>query len=138
MSEWKELISKSDIKDGELKAVTIDGLKITVAGYAGRIYALPSRCGHMNAPMYWGTLKGNQLTCPLHRAVFDVEDGSVVTKPYFGESARNPPPNMTKEMQEAATRRRELVEGVETLPLKPYETKVEGDMIYVRTDTLAQ
>ena len=138
MSEWKQLISKMDIKDGELKAITVDGRKITVAGYDGKVYALPSRCGHMNVPLYMGTLKRNHLVCPLHHAVFDVENGSVVSKPTFGESARNPSPSMTQEMQEAAARRRALVEDVETLPLKPYETKVEGDIVYIRIDMITQ
>lgn len=53
---------------GKMKHVEINGKEILIANIDGNYYAVSDRCGHSNASLSRGNLKGNVVTCPLHGA----------------------------------------------------------------------
>jgi len=52
-----------------------------VCNIGGKFYAIQSACTHAGGPLDQGTLDGEILTCPIHRARFDVTTGQVVGPP---------------------------------------------------------
>ncbi len=48
---------------------------------AGEFYAVKNKCSHADATFDNGRLRGHRLLCPLHGAIFDVRDGSVLSAP---------------------------------------------------------
>lgn len=41
------------------------------------VYAIPDTCPHQDASLYQGTIKGDVVTCPLHRAQFNLVNGDI-------------------------------------------------------------
>ncbi len=66
-----------DLVDGESRAFAdVGACGIVVCNVQGEIYALENNCSHADAPLSAGRLRGWHITCPLHRARFDIRDGS--------------------------------------------------------------
>ncbi len=68
----------SELADGSLKAVDLNGEDVVVARVGDRCYALGGICPHEGAPLEDGELDGETLTCPWHFTEFDVTSGKVV------------------------------------------------------------
>jgi nitrite reductase/ring-hydroxylating ferredoxin subunit len=68
------------VPDGGSRRFVVDGLAIAVFRQASRLRACKDRCPHMGAPLSWGTLRGNELTCSWHEWVFDLDDGRCVSR----------------------------------------------------------
>jgi nitrite reductase/ring-hydroxylating ferredoxin subunit len=60
-------------------ADTVDD--VLVARSDGTLHALADRCSHLGGPLHEGTVEGGCVTCPWHRSVFRLDDGSVVHGP---------------------------------------------------------
>lgn len=76
-----------------------------------------------------GALKGKAVKCPIHNAVFDVTTGEVLGQPQMG-----PMPGADKlppEFQQAMAKIGELMQHIETLPLKTYRVSVKGERVVV-------
>lgn len=65
----------SDVKDGEITAVTINGTKIILLRWQEQIHALSSKCPHAAADMSGGEVYRGKIECPDHGYVFDVKTG---------------------------------------------------------------
>ena len=78
MSRFVEVATESDLTDGSMKEVIIEGKEILLAKVAGRYYAIADRCPHMGAKLSQGRLKGVVVTCPRHGSQFDITDGHVI------------------------------------------------------------
>ena len=63
---------------GKLKAAAEDKT-LLVTNVDGTYYAIDNRCPHMGGSLYDGELKGDTITCPRHKTVFNVKTGAVVT-----------------------------------------------------------
>jgi nitrite reductase/ring-hydroxylating ferredoxin subunit len=72
---------KSEIAVGKMKKVTLDDKEILIANVYGNYYAVGSECTHFGGDLSEGVLEGNVVTCPNHRAKFDVTTGRVVSPP---------------------------------------------------------
>ncbi len=48
---------------------------------AGAYHAVQNECTHAGGPLCEGSLNGVVVTCPIHRAQFNVTDGAVVKGP---------------------------------------------------------
>jgi nitrite reductase/ring-hydroxylating ferredoxin subunit len=70
-----------EVPENELKGVQVDGRKIVLANRGGRIFALEDRCSHEEFPLSEGEVTGDQLTCILHGARFDLETGTAKALP---------------------------------------------------------
>jgi 3-phenylpropionate/trans-cinnamate dioxygenase ferredoxin subunit len=78
VGEFVEVLGLNDLKDGELRGLTVRGRALLVAKVAGRIHAADDRCPHMGASLSKGKLDGTVVTCPRHHSRFDLSDGRLV------------------------------------------------------------
>jgi 3-phenylpropionate/trans-cinnamate dioxygenase ferredoxin subunit len=73
--------SKLEIAVGEMKKVILDGRDVLIANVDGNYYAVGGECTHFGGDLSEGVLEGNIVTCPNHKARFDVTTGKVVSGP---------------------------------------------------------
>lgn len=71
----------SDIGVGKMKKVTIEEGEVLIVNVNGNFYAVDSVCTHFGGDLSEGKLEGNIVTCPVHKARFDVTSGKVVSPP---------------------------------------------------------
>jgi nitrite reductase/ring-hydroxylating ferredoxin subunit len=68
----------ADIQPGTMKSVAANGKKLLVAHVDGAFYAMQQRCPHLGGNLSRGRLEGKTVTCPLHKATFDLTTGEVI------------------------------------------------------------
>jgi nitrite reductase/ring-hydroxylating ferredoxin subunit len=71
----------SEIPIGKMKHFEVDGKEMVIANVNGIYYAIGSICTHKGSDLSRGTLEGNTVTCPKHKAKFDVTNGKVIPGP---------------------------------------------------------
>ena len=71
----------SEIPPGHMKAIRFAEKDFLIANVGGAYYAIGSICTHKGADLSKGTLEGSTVTCPRHKAKFDVTTGKVVSGP---------------------------------------------------------
>jgi len=71
----------SEIPSGKMKLINTQGKQILAANVDGIYHAIGARCTHKRVDLSKGTLWKNIVTCPLHRAKFDLTDGHVISGP---------------------------------------------------------
>jgi len=71
----------SELSPGAMKWVALDRERVLIANVDGVFYALQDACGHRQAPLSKGTLRGHVVECPLHFAQFDVRTGKLLSGP---------------------------------------------------------
>jgi 3-phenylpropionate/trans-cinnamate dioxygenase ferredoxin subunit len=76
MSGWHTVAHLDEVPEGSLHGVEVDGTKVMLANVGGRFYALHDQCSHEEFALSSGDLAGNQVTCVLHGARFDLETGA--------------------------------------------------------------
>ena len=75
-------IGNSDIlKDGEMKAVEIEGENILLSRIDGKFYGTAAFCTHYGAPLEKGVLSGDRIVCPWHHACFNAKTGDLKEPP---------------------------------------------------------
>lgn len=70
-----------ELKPGELKAVSVNGLDIVLYRCGDRHLAAQRYCIHQNADLAEGHITGNYLVCPRHGWRFHVETGRYESSP---------------------------------------------------------
>jgi apoptosis-inducing factor 3 len=70
-----------DLKNGQMKAVTVDDQPILLLRWNDEIRAYHGECPHHGAPLDEGTLHKGHVRCPWHQAVFDALTGQVTEPP---------------------------------------------------------
>jgi nitrite reductase/ring-hydroxylating ferredoxin subunit len=129
-SDFVEVAKTSEIGLGKMKSVDVKGVAILIANVDGNFYAMDDRCGHMNAMLSMGTLRGKIVVCPFHFAEFDVTTGQKIKDPHeesFGDMNKLP-----EDMQKFLIYAKKLVDPVKTYDMQTHEVKVEKDQIFVR------
>uniref|UniRef100_A0A665T315 Apoptosis-inducing factor 3-like n=1 Tax=Echeneis naucrates TaxID=173247 RepID=A0A665T315_ECHNA len=77
-----ELVCQEDqLKDGQMKEVTVGGQKVLLVRTHGQYSAVGSQCTHYNAPLIKGALVGDRVRCPFHGACFNVRTGDIEEYP---------------------------------------------------------
>ena len=71
----------TDLAPGEKKLVHIGKEWILLANVEGEYRAVEGRCTHANVVLSRGQLDGEEVTCPLHKSVFNVRTGEVIAPP---------------------------------------------------------
>lgn len=94
---------RDELPNGKVKYLQIDGNEILLANVDGTYYAVSDICNHAGANLHEGKIDGRYITCPWHRAVWDVTTGELVQFP------------------------------VMLKPLKVYKVSVDGDAVYIET-----
>jgi len=75
MSEFRTVARLQDVPEGSLHGVELDGEKIVLAHVGDRVFALHDECSHEEFPLSSGELTGDEVTCVLHGARFDLATG---------------------------------------------------------------
>jgi 3-phenylpropionate/trans-cinnamate dioxygenase ferredoxin subunit len=64
-----------------MKVVKLAEKEVVIANVNNVYYAMENSCTHMDGELSKGLLEGNTLTCPKHKAKFDVTTGKVLSGP---------------------------------------------------------
>src|SRR5687768_4650889 len=73
----------SDLRDGEMKEVSVDGSGVLLARVDGKCLAVGANGPHYGPPLAEGALSGGRIVCPWHHACFDVRTGACEEPPAF-------------------------------------------------------
>ncbi len=73
----------SDVPPGQAIVFEAEGQRIALFNVSGNYYALDDTCPHAGGPLSEGRVEGDQVTCPLHGASFNLRTGEVLTPPAF-------------------------------------------------------
>jgi nitrite reductase/ring-hydroxylating ferredoxin subunit len=128
--DFVEVAKTGEIEPGKMKSVDVKGVDVLIANVDGKFYALDDRCGHMNAMLSMGTLRGKIVVCPFHFAEFDVTTGQKIKDPQqesFGNLDKLP-----EDMQKFLIYAKKLVDPVRTYDMQTHEVKVVKDKIFTR------
>ena len=71
----------AELTEGGMVACVVAGEEILICRVEGQFYAVSNHCSHAGQRLSTGRLRGFELSCPLHRAKFDVRTGAPVTRP---------------------------------------------------------
>ena len=75
------LASTSDLRDGEMKEISVDETKILLARVGDNFHAVSATCPHYGGPLAEGALCGTRVVCPWHHAAFNVVNGNLEDPP---------------------------------------------------------
>ena len=81
MADFFKAAEASELEEGEMLPVEVDGELVCLAKIEGTVYAFTDNCTHISGPLNEGELAGYVLTCPWHGAQFDVRTGKAVRGP---------------------------------------------------------
>ena len=81
MSGFVTVARLSDLPENTLLPVESNGVKLVLARTGERVHALHDQCSHEEFPLSDGELDGNQVTCLMHGARFDLETGAARALP---------------------------------------------------------
>jgi 3-phenylpropionate/trans-cinnamate dioxygenase ferredoxin subunit len=78
MGTFVTVAKTSELKDGTMQQVNVQGHDLLIAQVGGKYYATDNRCLHMGGNLSQGKLEGTVVTCPRHGSQFDLQNGIVV------------------------------------------------------------
>ena len=78
---FEKVAETAEINSGQVKAVKFGAEEVLLTNINGVYYAIGNVCTHEGGNLSKGTLQGNIVTCPKHKAQFDVTTGKVVSPP---------------------------------------------------------
>ena len=132
-----EVTKVSEIPPGTMKHIETGEKEICIANVSGRFYAIGDRCGHENARLSTGTLKGTFVTCPMHFSTFDVTTGKMLSEPKLetGGAAKifaKCPEDVRNGMTQMFRRLAENQSMIKTYDQPVYEVKVDGNNLLIQ------
>ena len=80
-SGYVRVAGKLEIAVGKMKKFALHDKEVLIANVNGNYFAVDSECTHFGGDLSKGVLEGNIITCPNHKARFDVTTGKVVSPP---------------------------------------------------------
>lgn len=82
MSRFVVVGTRADFEaSGTGKLVEVEGRRIALFYVDGGYYAIDDVCTHRGGPLSEGSLSGDEVTCPIHGAQFNVKTGEVTAAP---------------------------------------------------------
>jgi nitrite reductase/ring-hydroxylating ferredoxin subunit len=78
---FEKVAETQEIPLGQMKAVKLGAEEVLLANVNDVYYAIGNVCTHEGGNLSKGVLQGNIVTCPKHKAQFDVTTGKVVSGP---------------------------------------------------------
>lgn len=79
--EFTAVAPVADVPEGTPTKIMLGTTAVMVVRRGDVVHALKDTCSHAGGPLSEGTLDGDTITCPWHRSVFRITDGSVVHGP---------------------------------------------------------
>jgi sulfoxide reductase heme-binding subunit YedZ len=83
LGELVDAVAVDAIPEGAARIVTIDGERVAIFRYDGKISAVSNVCRHQNGPLGEGRILDGCITCPWHGFQYDPATGSA--PPPFAE-----------------------------------------------------
>jgi 3-phenylpropionate/trans-cinnamate dioxygenase ferredoxin component len=78
---FEKIAETTEIPAGQIKAIKLGTKEVLVANVNGTYYAIANACTHEGGNLSKGNLQGNIVTCPRHKAQFDLTTGKAVSPP---------------------------------------------------------
>lgn len=78
---WIKLAAKSDIGDGDVVGLDVDGKKVALFCEGGEYFATSNVCTHQYALLSDGYFEDGCIECPLHQGRFDIRTGRAQCAP---------------------------------------------------------
>jgi nitrite reductase/ring-hydroxylating ferredoxin subunit len=128
-NEFVEVAKVNEIPDGKVKHVEVDGREVLVANVGGKYFAISDRCGHMNALLSMGNLKGYTVTCAFHGSTFDITTGKKLSEPILTPSQEMEP--LPQTWQKFFENVGQLMAHIKTYDQTTYDTRVDGDSVKI-------
>ncbi|HEU5132898.1 MAG TPA: FAD-dependent oxidoreductase, partial [Pyrinomonadaceae bacterium] len=75
------LANTFDLRDGEMKEITVDERRILLARVGDNFHAVSATCPHYGGPLAEGALCGTRVICPWHHAAFNIVNGDMEDPP---------------------------------------------------------
>ena len=82
------LANTFDLRDGEMKEVTVDERRILLARVGDSFHAVSATCPHYGGPLAEGVLCGTRVVCPWHHAAFNIVNGDLEDPPALDSLVR--------------------------------------------------
>jgi 3-phenylpropionate/trans-cinnamate dioxygenase ferredoxin subunit len=81
MAEFVAVGRADDLREGDMRALDVQNIKIAVANVGGTFYAFGDTCTHMECSLAEGDLEETTVICSCHGSEFDVTIGEVLAPP---------------------------------------------------------
>ena len=128
--DYVEAGKVSEISNGQMKHVEINGKEIAIVNLDAKFFAIADRCAHMNARLSRGNVNQNIVTCPFHAAKFDITSGKKIEEPVLEiPPGMEPLPSKWQKYMEIVGQE---MSYIKTYDQETYEVKVEGDIVKIR------
>ena len=83
MSDWIDVDAVTNLPDGSVSLLDVDGTEVAVFNIDGRFYAIEDICSHDGGTLADGEVDGLEIECPRHGARFDLRTGKVTAPPAY-------------------------------------------------------
>ncbi len=77
------LTKTTEVPENRVTSFEIKGHNVVLSQVKGEFFAVQNECSHARQSFDNGRVRGHKLLCPLHGAIFDIRDGSVLSAPAF-------------------------------------------------------
>ena len=82
------LANTFDLRDGEMKEISVDERRILLARVGDNFHAVSATCPHYGGPLAEGVLCGTRIVCPWHHAAFNIVNGDLEDPPALDSLVR--------------------------------------------------
>ena len=79
--DYVRVASLAELGMGQIMPVEAAGVKLLLTQVGAKIYATARKCPHLGFNLCRGSIEGNAVVCPLHKAKFDLATGEVERDP---------------------------------------------------------
>jgi nitrite reductase/ring-hydroxylating ferredoxin subunit len=81
VAEFHKIATTDEVAPGEVKQYVVEERFVALCNVDGELHAFEDVCTHQFAHLSEGGMEGDQITCPLHGAKFDVRTGKPKSLP---------------------------------------------------------
>jgi 3-phenylpropionate/trans-cinnamate dioxygenase ferredoxin subunit len=82
--DYTKVADKNELMPNTMKLVIVGDKEVLLANLGGAYYAIANKCTHLGGSLVKGTLEGGIVTCPKHKAQFDVKTGEALAEAKIG------------------------------------------------------
>jgi nitrite reductase/ring-hydroxylating ferredoxin subunit len=117
---WTRVADRGEPAEGRPQSAQRSSAeRVLLVRSGGKLFATQANCGHMRFPLGDSKVNETVLTCPMHKAQFDLRNGAVVRAPQI--------PGLLK-----VTKMGKGILAVPVEPLRTYDIEERADGVYVR------
>jgi 3-phenylpropionate/trans-cinnamate dioxygenase ferredoxin subunit len=83
MPDWIDVDAVSNLPEGSVSLVDVDGTEVAVFNIGGHYYAIQDVCTHDGGTLAEGEVEDFEIECPRHGARFVLRTGKVTAPPAY-------------------------------------------------------